>query len=221
MLKYEREIRNCMIQILVLAATPQEIAPFDASIKSVDVLITGIGIPATIYQLQKKLITKKYNFVIQAGVGGAFLKTDNLGETFIIGREFFGDLGIDEKRNFTTFFDAGFQDRNQFPFTNGGLDNNNEILSLIKLPKVNAVTVNKVSDSFLQKMQMISAFNPKIESMEGAAMHFVCLHEKIAFLQLRSISNYVGERDKEKWDLKLAINNLNKELLEIVSLIKK
>jgi futalosine hydrolase len=31
--------------------------------------------------------------------------------------------------------------------------------------------------------------------MEGAALHFVCLQEDISFIQLRAISNFVGERD--------------------------
>ncbi len=44
-------------------------------------------------------------------------------------------------------------------------------------------------------------FNPVTESMEGAALHYVCLMEKIPFLQIRSISNYIGERNKKKWDM--------------------
>jgi futalosine hydrolase len=35
--------------------------------------------------------------------------------------------------------------------------------------------------------------------MEGAALHYTCLMEKIPFMQLRSISNYIAERDKSKW----------------------
>ncbi|ULT38317.1 hypothetical protein KRR40_24600 [Niabella defluvii] len=52
--------------------------------------------------------------------------------------------------------------------------------------------------------------------MEGAALHYVALMEKIPFLQIRGISNYVGERDKRKWNFKDAIDNLNNELVRIV-----
>ncbi len=48
--------------------------------------------------------------------------------------------------------------------------------------------------------------------MEGAALHYVCLQEQIPFVQIRSVSNYVGERDKTKWKMKEAIENLNTEL---------
>ena len=59
-------------------------------------------------------------------------------------------------------------------------------------------------------------FSADIETMEGAAFHYVCLHQQINFLQLRSISNIVGERDKTKWKTKEAINNLNDELFKII-----
>jgi futalosine hydrolase len=38
----------------------------------------------------------------------------------------------------------------------------------------------------------------------------------ISFLQVRAISNYVGERDKTKWQIKQAIENLNNVLLKLV-----
>jgi futalosine hydrolase len=31
------------------------------------------------------------------------------------------------------------------------------------------------------------------------------------------LSNFVGERDKSKWHIKEAIENLNKELIQIIS----
>ena len=52
--------------------------------------------------------------------------------------------------------------------------------------------------------------------MEGAAFHYVCLQENIPFVQLRAISNFVGERDKSKWLMKEAIENLNRETIALV-----
>ena len=49
--------------------------------------------------------------------------------------------------------------------------------------------------------------------MEGAALHFVCLQQKISFIQIRSVSNYVGERNKSSWKMEEAINQLNKTLI--------
>ncbi|MBP6287885.1 MAG: futalosine hydrolase, partial [Ferruginibacter sp.] len=107
-------------------------------------------------------------------------------------------------------------DKNEFPFTNGWLVNNSKLMQQTTLEVVSAVTVNKVSDSLLQKQQLVKHFNAGIESMEGAALHYICLQENIPFLQLRSVSNLVGERDKTKWKMKEAIDNLNTELLKLI-----
>ena len=53
--------------------------------------------------------------------------------------------------------------------------------------------------------------------MEGAAFHYVCLQQKIPFIQLRAISNYVGERNKTKWKMKEAIINLNEKLIFLLT----
>ncbi|MBK8310223.1 MAG: hypothetical protein IPL04_04300 [Chitinophagaceae bacterium] len=56
-----------------------------------------------------------------------------------------------------------------------------------------------------------------VESMEGAALHYVCLMEKIPFIQLRAISNYITERNKKKWNMKESITNLNKEIIKLLN----
>ena len=53
--------------------------------------------------------------------------------------------------------------------------------------------------------------------MEGAALHYVGLMEKIPFIQLRAVSNYTGERNKKKWKMKEAIVNLNNELIRLLN----
>ena len=60
-------------------------------------------------------------------------------------------------------------------------------------------------------------FNPVIESMEGAALHYIGLQEKIPFLQLRSVSNYIAERNKKNWNMKEAVQSLNSELLKLLA----
>ena len=66
-------------------------------------------------------------------------------------------------------------------------------------------------------VRLIKQFDPGIETMEGAALHYVCLQENIPFIQIRSVSNHVGERDKTKWKMKEAINNLNTELSKLIN----
>ena len=204
------------MNLLIVAATEFEIEPFIQHKKKANILITGVGIPATVYYLTQKLMTEKYDLVIQAGIAGSFSERLNLGEVVAIKEDTFADLGIEEKGNLQTLFETGFIKKNDFPFTNGWLVNQHPILQKISLPLVKAITINKISDSDFQNKMMFEKFAAEIESMEGAAFHYVCLQQKINFLQIRSISNTVGERDKSKWKLKASIENLNKELIKIV-----
>lgn len=205
------------MQILVIAATGYEIEPFTTVNSRADVLVTGVGVPATIYHLQKRIQQLDYDYIIQAGIAGSFSHNIALGKVVLVEQDAFADLGMEEKGNLKSIFDTGFANKDDFPFTNGWLVNSTGALLKSGLSKVKAVTVNKVSDSELQKQQLISNFNAAIESMEGAGLHYVCLQEGIPFIQVRSISNHVGERDKTKWKIKDAIENLNKELSALIN----
>ena len=204
------------MSILIVAATELEIAPFIQLDLPVDILITGVGVPAAIYHVQKKLQEKKYNSVIQAGIAGSFTDSLALGDTVIVERDCFADIGINEKGVFTYIFDTNLVNKNEFPYNDGWLVNDKLVKEKVPLPLVNAVTINTISDSITQKNILLQKFDAQIETMEGAALHFVCLQEKVNFLQLRSISNAVGERDKSKWKMKEAILNLNKQLVRLL-----
>jgi futalosine hydrolase len=50
-------------------------------------------------------------------------------------------------------------------------------------------------------------------------LHYVALREGIEFLQLRSFSNYIAERNKKRWEMKKSIEHLNLELLRLIEKI--
>jgi futalosine hydrolase len=204
------------MNLLLVAATEFEIEPFMQYKKKADILITGIGVPAIVYHLTKKLLAGNYDLAIQAGIAGTFSDKFALAEIVAVKEDTFGDLGIEEKGEMHTLFENGFIEKNGFPFTNGWLVNDGNAFGNVSLPSAKAITVNKISDNEFHNKLMKQKFGAEVESMEGAAFHYVCLQQKINFLQLRSISNFVGERNKSKWKLKEAIDNLNKELLKIV-----
>ncbi len=204
------------MQILLIAATKSEIEPLNALPGYVDIEITGVGCHAALYHLQKKLYQAKYDLVIQAGIAGAFNNKFQPGDVVIVRQDTFADIGMEESSEFTSIFQTTFADKNKFPFTNGWLVNEYAYVKNPNLPLANAVTINKISDSELQKQQLIKTFSPDIETMEGAALHYVCLQENIPFMQIRSISNEVGIRDKSKWKMKEAIINLNEETEKLI-----
>ncbi|MEP6584188.1 MAG: futalosine hydrolase [Ginsengibacter sp.] len=206
----------CCMDLLVVAATKLEIAPFLATNYTIDTLITGVGIPSTLFSLHQKLMQAKYDLVIQAGIAGTFKENFEKTDVFLIDTDTFADIGIDEGGNFKTLFNLGFADENEFPYKNGWLMNEHEMINGGTFPTAKAVTVNKITDDKIYLKTLAGKFNADVESMEGAAFHYVCLQKKIKFLQLRSISNVVGERDKTKWKMKEAITSLNMALEDLI-----
>ena len=210
------------MNILLIAATAKEIEPFfeyyrnTKRFQDIDILITGIGLTAATYRLLKQINLKKPDLIIQAGVAGCFNKKIPLGTVVIVKKETIADQSVVELNKLKTLFDLDLVPHDQFPYTNGWLENNSEILKTTSLRKIKAISVNEITTSNQRVKFYKDAFDPVIESLEGAALHYTCLMEKIPFIQLRSISNYIAERNKKKWDLKKSIINLNKELINLI-----
>ena len=119
---------------------------------------------------------------------------------------------------FWIFFELGLEEENNFPFSEKILTNSTEEFSfIIDTPWVSGISVNSVTGSDVTASLREKKYNCQIETMEGAAFHYVCLQQQTAFLQVRSISNYVEARDKSKWKMKEAVENLNKWLLSVVA----
>lgn len=203
--------------ILIVAATKMEIAPSLPVLKKRDipVAITGIGAAPSVYNILKAIVQYQPSMIIQAGIAGCFDRKYPLGEVLAVKEERFADLGVEEYKQWKSVFDMGFIAPGQKPFTNGCLRNpHKKIQDIADIEAVCGVTVNEVTTN-KNRIRLLKIQGAVVESMEGAALHYVALMEKIPFLQIRSISNYVGERDKSKWNFKDAIGNLNKELVRI------
>ncbi len=214
---------------LLVAATTLEIAPFLTHLQQdpgkkgsavPDVLITGIGLTAATYHLTRQLGLKKYDLVIQAGVAGCFNKKLLLGSVVVVKKEVLADQGVIEAKQLKTLFDMQLLQADHFPYSNSWLVNPySDLLEQSRLEAVTGISVNEISSSRQKIALYKERFDPVVESMEGAALHYTCLMENVPFLQLRSLSNYAGERDKKKWNFKDSIHNLNLELIQLVQLL--
>jgi len=202
------------MNILLIAATEMEIKPLMSAYLEADYLITGLGSPATVYHLLKKVTAKKYDIVFQIGVAGSFDESLQLGEVVLVGADCFADLGAFENNQFLSLFEMNLNKENAFPLENGWLINQHQFNTSLKFVK--GISVNCLTDEAEKITLFKEKYQADIESMEGAALHFVCLQEGIPFLQIRGISNFVGERDKSKWQLKAAIENSNHAALQII-----
>lgn len=214
---------NC----LVVSATILEIKPFiqhcrisnklDFIDLQLDFLITGVGSLNTSYALMKYLQVKKPDIIFMAGIAGSLTTKLQLGDVVVIKDEALADLAVQEKDGYKDVFDLKLLAPNQFPYTKKKLVNPFSVLmERILLPQVSSVTVNQITSSKKTAELYNKKYKAAIENMEGAALHLVCIRENIPFVQIRAISNMVGERNKKKWQLKEAVENLNTELIRLI-----
>lgn len=215
--------------ILLAAATKFEIqpaidfldnAPSGAIVHKtrheIEFLITGIGSVATAWSLMRHIGRRRPDIIIQAGIAGCF-SGKRPGEVMVIREEILADLGVWEENRFKTLFDLNLKDKDEFPFSNGLLINPYEkLLALPALEQVRSITVNEITTDKTRIGWYQQNIDPVVESMEGGGLHYIGLQENIAFLQLRSVSNHIGERDKTKWDIRAAIGRLNDRLIALL-----
>ena len=223
------------MEILLVAATTFEIQPTIDYVRGtagldearngrdkthvVTPLITGVGGLATTWALTRQIDRARPDLVIQAGIAGC-LTHKNTGEVFVVWEEVLADLGVWEGHGFTSLFEMRLADKDGFPFVDGKLVNPHlTLIELTALPSVRGMTVNEITTDRERIRWHQQNTGAVVESMEGGALHYVCLQAGVPFLQLRAVSNEVGVRDKTKWDIPLAIARLNSALISLLEKI--
>ncbi|HJV35978.1 futalosine hydrolase [Geomonas sp.] len=76
------------------------------------------------------------------------------------------------------------------------------------------LTVSTCSGSAAHGEELLTRYAGICENMEGAALAQVAHLYGVPFLEVRGISNLVEDRDLSRWDLKLAVGQVQRFLLE-------
>lgn len=176
----------------------------DSGLKTIDFLVTGVGMVATAFSLGRHLAQNQYDLAINLGIAGSFDRNIALGEVVEITVDTLSELGAEDDENFLSIEQLGFGE-GRFSAT-AKLE---DYYTDANLRKTTAITVNTIhgNDSSIQKLT--SRIDALIESMEGAAFFYACQQMNVPCLQIRSVSNYVEKRNRYAWQIGLAIKNLN------------
>ena len=197
---------------LVVVATEGEIAPSLDLLTRLQIpyLITGVGMTATAYQLGKKVTQSRPDYILNIGIAGSFSKDIALGSVVNIVKDHFSEIGAEDAEQFLSFEELGFGNSTFYSSIPPGV--------CISLPQETAITVNMVHGHEPSILSIKKRFpDVTIESMEGAAVLLVATEENIPCLQIRSISNYVEKRNRDSWEIPLAIEHLNKWLQDFLA----
>ncbi len=208
------------MNILLVAATKSEVEPllkefakdpaeagFNLGRLKVKCLISGVGMFATTFAMAKELSNHQYDLAINAGIAGSFDRHFTLGQVLHVTDDTFADFGVEDGDQFISMNDLGLA-RNQY----NPIDPNFKSSSLDRLLKARAITVNKVHGNEKSIAATASSLNPQLESMEGSAFFYACGQFSLPSIQIRAVSNFVERRNRDQWNIPLAIEQLNQFL---------
>lgn len=201
------------MKLLIVAATRAEIEPllsyfeveedyFKIENYEIDVLVTGVGMVPTAFALGQRLTHQRYDLAMNLGIAGSFDPDLAMGDVVLVKQDVFADWGAEDGEEFLSIDALGFGASVQL--------GSPILMKNMNLKEVRGLTVNKVHGNELTIAQTIARLNPQVESMEGAAFFYACSQTSTSCVQIRSISNYVERRNREKWDINLAIGNLSR-----------
>lgn len=203
------------MKILVVAATGQEIEPSLSFLedRGIPYLITGVGMLATTYSLSRYLQRHPVDLLLHVGIGGILDSSADLGAVYRITTDEIFGLGAEDNNAFIPIEELGFGKRKYAERAPAGL-------SFPETKVAQGITVNRVhgsADSISRLKQQYQI--PLVESMEGAASFFVAEQEGIHCVQYRAISNYIEPRNRDGWEIGLAVKRLNDFLQQAIQKI--
>jgi futalosine hydrolase len=202
------------MRILLVAATEVEVSSLKSEVQSLtqdsrlmthdlELLITGVGMVTTAFALGRHLALNQYDLAINLGIAGSFDRNIALGEVVEVVEDNLSELGAEDGEEFLTIESMGFGE-SKFKSTAVLSDYCN-----FDLKKCTAITVNTVHGHEVSIKKLNNRIQPQLESMEGAAFFYACKQAGVPCLQIRAVSNYVEKRNRDAWQIGLAIKNLN------------
>jgi futalosine hydrolase len=189
----------------------------------ISLLVAGVGSISTAWAMKQWIsVNEKPDLALNAGIAGSYKDDFMIGDVVMPLSDCFADAGIEDGDNFLTMSEAGLCRADEFPFREGLLFADNRYCSQMNslLKPAAAITVNTATGSEATRIKLLKKFNPDIETMEGATFFYICAWENIPFLALRAISNRVEPRNKSKWNIALALDNLSEKLNEVIKTLE-
>ena len=182
--------------------------------KSFDVLLAGVGPIAAAANTAKILATTKYDLVVSAGIGGGFVGKAEVGSLVVADEIIAADLGVETPEGFSSLDELGLgSTRIQ---VDAGLVNRLVKAFLAAKLTVNigpVLTVSTVTGTAESTLELLARIpEAAAEGMEGYGVALAARGMGVPILELRTISNAVGPRDRASWRIKEAL-----EILEVTS----
>ncbi|ANX10747.1 futalosine hydrolase [Fictibacillus arsenicus] len=177
----------------------------------IDVKLAGVGPISAGIQTAKALAADEYELVINMGIAGGFADKAEVGSLVIANEMVSADLGAESPEGFITLDELGFGASTRVE-ADGDLGE--ILLEAIKAAGIsvrvgNILTLSTVTGT-VETTSKLQHREPGAlaEAMEGYGVAMAAKEFGLPVLEIRSISNPIGPRDRSAWRIKDALVTL-------------
>jgi futalosine hydrolase len=173
----------------------------------------GVGKVAAAVSLSDRIARLRPPGVLLFGVAGAYPERHKkgaslrVGDVVVVERDSFGDEGVAVADGFLDVKSLGMPSHDlpaAGPFALDAL-RSRFAADWLGAPLVTATTVSSCSGVESLSQQIAQRTGADIETMEGAAVAYVCARHGLPLVHVRAVSNLCGERSRGGWDLGRAV----------------
>ncbi|HEV7191884.1 MAG TPA: futalosine hydrolase [Jatrophihabitantaceae bacterium] len=201
------------MNLLVVTAVDAERAAVRAAAPNVHVIVGGVGPATAAASTAAAIATGQVDLVLSAGIAGGFAPT-SIGSIAVASACVFADLGVETDDGFVPVSSLGF-----------GIERYDVSPRLaVELADVTGghmgtvLTVATVTGTASTAAALQLRHPDAIaEAMEGAGIAAAATAQGIAFAEVRAISNVVGPRRRDEWDVPGALDALGRAIAAIAA----
>lgn len=182
-------------RILVVCALAGELDGFVCPLGT-EILTCGVGPVEAAAATAHALARGAFEAVVNAGIAGVFAGRGAVGDAFVVGEETLADFGLEGGTPLT--LPDGAAPRQHVRAASGLV----EAAGRTTLPLARGLTVSAVTSTERTARRLRETYGADIESMEGFAVLRAAELAGIPAIEVRGISNIVGDRTRAQWDFR-------------------
>jgi futalosine hydrolase len=181
--------------VLVVCAVARELAEL-APREGVEIVAVGVGPVEAALGTARALAHRSYRAVINAGIAGGFRDRCAVGDVVVVTREEYVELGLEDGSAFSLPDGAALErvveaDSGLIaPFVGG--------IAPVILGR--GVTSATVTSTHARARLLALRYRADVESMEGFAVLRAAREAGVPAIEIRGVSNLVGDRASNEWD---------------------
>ncbi|HTU82520.1 MAG TPA: hypothetical protein VMF61_10345 [Candidatus Acidoferrales bacterium] len=185
--------------ILLTAAVGQELGFWRAR-PNVKTLLTGVGPVEAAAAVARELARAPYRCVVNAGIAGAFEGAAGVGDAVVVAEETM-EITLESGQPIRLPEGAAIPERAR------SHDRLVRALGAAGFPALRGITVSQVTTTEATAARL-AALGAQVESTEGFAVLRAAALAGVAAVELRGISNRVGDRTMSAWNFQAGVDAL-------------